>query len=267
MDGVAVSDKWLMWCGSELCEERRQDEPLPISRVFRHGATTTDGNRYYVRDHLGSVIDVMNGASAAVEVFDYDPWGRRRQLYGSAETTIGFTGHYFHSASGLHLTARRAYEAELGRWISQDPSISALALPEGPNLYAYVGNKPTGFLDPTGQSAVGAGGIGVGVAVIFTGVCVKIVENTWRQFQNPYEGTIDPSQRLKHCVVECEITKNCIGGSATAAAAGWLNEQFGDHDEGDRDAGRQGRQAAKSCPQKTCFLQCEELLKQGSLYK
>ena len=41
----------------------------------------------------------------------------------------------------------RYYDAEIGRFISQDP----LGRSEGPNMYVYVNNNPINFVDPSGM--------------------------------------------------------------------------------------------------------------------
>jgi RHS repeat-associated protein len=61
---------------------------------------------------------------------------------------FGFTGHYRHQASGLHLALYRAYDAELGRWLSRDPV--GEQGPDGPNVYSYVANNPINGVDPLG---------------------------------------------------------------------------------------------------------------------
>jgi len=50
------------------------------------------------------------------------------------------------AASGLALPLYRAYDANLGRWISEDP----MGFMDGPNTYAYVKGNPTSNIDPTG---------------------------------------------------------------------------------------------------------------------
>ncbi len=108
----------------------------------------------YVRDHLGSVVQMikLNNAlgGSVVREFDYDPWGVQEEVYTAAdfapEASIGFTGHYEHGWSGLTLAPLRAYRADLGRWIKRDPIKEA----GGINLYAYAGNNPVNFTDPLG---------------------------------------------------------------------------------------------------------------------
>lgn len=50
-------------------------------------------------------------------------------------------------------------------WLSRDPLWMAESLPEGPNLYAYVGNDPINYYDPYGRNAACAlGGLWAGAA-------------------------------------------------------------------------------------------------------
>ena len=51
-----------------------------------------------------------------------------------------------HRTSGLYLTLYRAYDANLGRWVSRDPFKKSMFA----NLYGYVGNKPINSIDYLG---------------------------------------------------------------------------------------------------------------------
>lgn len=96
-------------------------------------------------DHIGSVTDVTDAASTGVGRYAFDPWGRRTPVAGADVTTVGFTGHRSLGTS-VSLTLHRAYDADLGRWLSEDP----IGLSDGPNLYAYVENRVTAWIDPLG---------------------------------------------------------------------------------------------------------------------
>ncbi len=57
-----------------------------------------------------------------------------------------FTGHLYHARSGLYFAAFRAYDPELGRWISKDP----IDIAGGINLYAYVEGDLVNWVDLLG---------------------------------------------------------------------------------------------------------------------
>jgi RHS repeat-associated protein len=56
---------------------------------------------------------------------------------------------YEHATSGLNLTQYRAYDPNVGRWLSRDP----IGESGGIDLYGYVGNSPTNAIDPFGLLA------------------------------------------------------------------------------------------------------------------
>lgn len=181
-DGSTVtSTKRFVWCGFERCEERDASGNV-TRRLFSRGEQINGQSYFYALDHLGSVREMTDSSGAIRARYDYDPYGMRTKLSGDLEATAGYTGHYFHAQSGLHLTMFRAYDAQTGRWLSRDP----LGEDAGMNLYAYVGNSPVNAVDPlglinwtnAGVAAAGivgngitvAGGIGVATATGVTGV-------------------------------------------------------------------------------------------------
>src|SRR5439155_19712551 len=145
--GTTTSDKRFLWCGLEICEERDATGSAVTKRFFNQGVQEGGINYFYTRDHLGSVRELTDGAGTLHARYDYDPWGRRTKLAGDKNVDFGFTGHYEHTLSGLTLAAFRAYDSNLGRWISEDPS----GFTDGPNRYSYASSAPTGMYDPTGE--------------------------------------------------------------------------------------------------------------------
>ena len=148
--GTEQSSKRLVWAGLEIVEER---DGLNNSLNKRYnkaemtiGAGPDSMTYFYTRDHLGSVRELTDWSKAVRAHYDYDPFGRQTKLSGDLDADFGFTGHYTHVVSGLTLAPYRAYDAELGRWISRDP----LGEKGGLNLYAYVENNPLSRIDPLG---------------------------------------------------------------------------------------------------------------------
>lgn len=146
LDGTTVTSlKRFVWCGLERCEERDASGAV-TRRFFPQGEQINGVNYFYALDHLGSVREMTDSTGAVHARYDYDPYGVRTKLAGDLEASAGFTGHYFHAPSGLHLTLFRAYDAQTARWLSRDP----LGEEEGMNLYAYVGGDPVNGVDPLG---------------------------------------------------------------------------------------------------------------------
>lgn len=148
-NGTVTSTKNLISVGPEICEERDASNSVTkryYAQGFALNSQQTTLNYFYTRDHLGSVRELTDTSGTVQTRYDYDLYGRRTRLSGTLDTDLGFTRHYHHQPSGLDLALYRAYNANLGRWLSRDPIGEAGGL----NLYGYVGNNPVNLVDPLG---------------------------------------------------------------------------------------------------------------------
>ena len=143
--GALISEKHYVWCGLSLCEERDGSNAV-TKRYFDQGETRGTAQYYYARDHLGSIRELTDASGKVRAQYSYDPWGRRTKLDGDLDSDFGYTGHYYHAASGLHLAPYREYGAEVGRWIKRD----IIRERGGLNLYAYTHNSPVNYKDLLG---------------------------------------------------------------------------------------------------------------------
>ena len=155
VNGTAVTNREFIWCGDQPCWESFNVPGVPgttvIKRFFAQGVKQDNDKYFYMRDHLGSVTDVMKNNNSSVDSrFHYDPWGRQTQTVGSWAADIGYAG-YFHYAPAttnikLNLTASRAYSPKLGRWLSRDQSLTPGGMSGGMtdpvNAYAYAMDNP-----------------------------------------------------------------------------------------------------------------------------
>lgn len=143
--GVTQSDTKVVWCENEICEERA-DGTTVTRRAFSLGEQVAGATRFFAANHLGSVEEVTDNTSALLARYAFDPWGRRIVTAGTEVTSVGYAGYRWHSNGSLSLTLYRGYDADLGRWVSQDP----IGSQGGSNFFAYAENNPVRFNDPLG---------------------------------------------------------------------------------------------------------------------
>jgi RHS repeat-associated protein len=149
-NGAVTSTKQFVWiAGDRQPSEERDGSNAVTKRYYAQGVQVGTTNYFYTRDHLGSIRELTDSSGTVQARYDYDPYGRRTKLSGSLDSDFGFTGHYYHQPSALHLALYRAYDTDLGRWISRDP-LEAAEFVQGPNLYGYVANVPLRYVDPFG---------------------------------------------------------------------------------------------------------------------
>lgn len=151
-NGSEVSTRRLVWCDNEICEERTPSGEVS-KRFFAQGMEIRSGPNtgvYYTRDHLGSIRELIDSGGAVRARYAYDPFGRRtRWLAGDVDADFGFAGMFWALEASLNLTLFRAFDPDIGRWLSRDPAQDPL-LDAETNLFCYVLNNPVNAIDPLG---------------------------------------------------------------------------------------------------------------------
>ena len=102
---------------------------------------------YFIADHLGSTRALADSTGSITSSIAYDSFGNVSA--GSVPTRYTYTGREFDPDTGQMFYRAREYNPYAGRFMSEDP----IGLRGGINLYAYVGNNPVRFLDPSGTQA------------------------------------------------------------------------------------------------------------------
>lgn len=157
---------------------------------------------FYRKDAQGNIIALLDSSGNVVVKYVYDAWGNHAVLDANgADITdvnhIGvlnpfrYRGYFYDVETGLYYLQTRYYDPEIGRFITID-GIEYLD-PEtinGLNLYAYCGNNPVMYTDPTGTFLIGLllaiGGIIVGGLI--TGTVAAVNRSEGESFGGAFLG-------------------------------------------------------------------------------
>ena len=162
--------------------------------------------RDYLPDPLGSTLALLDNTQTKTDTFAYWPYGEVASRTGTTATPlqyVGTQGYYKDSSSRTYVRAR-TLDIRAGRWMTQDP----IGFEGGDwNLYRYVGNRPTTFVDPSGLDCL---------------TCASHLDRMWHhQWQH------DCNAKWVHCLACC-VLKVRFGGlcATTMQRIQCLNRPF-----------------------------------------
>jgi RHS repeat-associated protein len=116
------------------------------------------GLKYFLTDHLGSVVAVTDDSGAMLSEQRYTPFGEVRTDVGSiTQTDFGYTGQRNLDVQssvyslGLMDYKARFYDPRIMEFIQPDTLIPEPYNPKYLNRYAYTLNNPINLTDPSGH--------------------------------------------------------------------------------------------------------------------
>jgi RHS repeat-associated protein len=123
---------------------------------------TTGGQSYFFQhDGVGSVVGLTTSSGTRSSSHRYEPYGAERPSTGglpipvvSPTNPMRFTGELFDPETGLYHLRAREYDPATGRFLSRDPLPQPPTEP-GVSSYAYVSDRPTVMVDPSGMRREG----------------------------------------------------------------------------------------------------------------
>jgi RHS repeat-associated protein len=136
----------------------------------------SNGNHYFVTDHLGSVVGMFSPTGTYEGGYSYSPYGETRATSTNAAVIANPLRYIagYQEATNLYKLGARYYDATTGRFTQFDPA------GQEANPYSYAGCNPINAKDPTGL-ALGllcSAQIQFGVAVTVAGF-VEIAADTF----------------------------------------------------------------------------------------
>lgn len=186
--------------GKRISETRKDvDDPNGSNKVY-----------YYHYDGHGSVTTLTDPSGNVVKRYSYDPFGNVLSATGDANLTNSFTysGYFQDPDTGLYLLKARAYDAQLGRFLSVDPNPSNDDPKQDPvlnaNLYLYTNNNPVTNIDIDGTGKCG---------IFHPKDCIK---NAWNSIGNTVNNAL-----AKPLSTTAGYVATVVGVTAAAVTAPW----------------------------------------------
>ena len=106
----------------------------------------SDGSKktYYLFNAHGDVTELLSDTGVVTHKYDYDAFGVEKKPDPLDGNPFRYCGEYFDVETGTYYLRARYYNAEIGRFITEDP------IRDGTNWYAYCSSNPIIYVDPSG---------------------------------------------------------------------------------------------------------------------
>ena len=139
--------------GELLQEEGREEQKTSYHlgagmEAFRRGQELS----YYHRDEQLSTTFIIGGQGEIRNSYQYDAFGMSLGTTEKLNNRIRYTGQQYDDVTGQYYLRARYYNPVAGRFMQED-----VYQGDGLNLYAYCGNNPVVYDDPSGYASTSTG--------------------------------------------------------------------------------------------------------------
>ena len=139
--------------GELLHEEGREEQETSYHlgagmEAFRRGQELS----YYHRDEQLSTVFVTDGQGEIRNSYQYDAFGIPLETTEQLNNRIRYTGQQYDELTEQYYLRARYYNPVAGRFMQED-----VYQGDGLNLYAYCGNNPVVYYDPSGYASTSTG--------------------------------------------------------------------------------------------------------------
>ena len=128
---------------------------IPRARESDNQSAQSGTRYYYHANHLGSINVVTDDRGVAVARHDYRPYGEPVDWTGpngAPELRNGFNGQRYDDETNLYYFGARYYDPEIGRFLTADTQVPDPMNPKVLHRYAFAGDNPIRYVDPTGHA-------------------------------------------------------------------------------------------------------------------
>ncbi|MBQ7389734.1 MAG: hypothetical protein IJW02_01355 [Clostridia bacterium] len=133
------------------------DSPIGFKCRTSSYASDTWDVYWYGKNLQGDIISVYSSTGTVLVNYKYNAWGATTKTYSNNglnttadKNNLTYRGYYYDSDLGLYYLQSRYYDPNTCRFINADSALYHSIL--GYNMFAYCGNNPVNYYDPTGEN-------------------------------------------------------------------------------------------------------------------
>ena len=162
LDGTQIlSEEWTENGVQHLLIYIYDASGAPIGMAYRDSTYVSGAFDFYLfaKNVQGDILYIYNTSGTRLVTYTYDAWGNVTTSYsnGGASTAARYNpfryrGYYYDTETGFYYLNSRYYDPELGRFLNADGYINGNGDLIGYNMFAYCGNNPVMFVDPSGET-------------------------------------------------------------------------------------------------------------------
>ena len=149
-----LSEQW----GDNLLVFIYDTTGAPIGMRYLNTADSTAvwETYWFEKNLFGDIVAVYDTDGTKLVSYLYDAWGNQTvttHVSGTAAqyNPFRYRGYYYDADFGLYYLQSRYYDSMSYRFINADIFVSTGQGLTGSNMFAYCGNNPVNFVDPTGE--------------------------------------------------------------------------------------------------------------------
>ena len=170
VDGLTVAEQRFNSSGSEMYTLRylfdESNSPIGFGIQYPTDASSYWVYYYFAKNLQGDVVAIYQYGSSPTLIakYTYDPYGQILSVTNASGTAIAanashvanynpfrYRGYHYDADTGFYYLRSRYYDPAIGRFINADSYVSTGQGFIGLNMFAYCGNNPIVYSDPTGS--------------------------------------------------------------------------------------------------------------------
>ncbi|MBR2886105.1 MAG: hypothetical protein IKB93_15170, partial [Clostridia bacterium] len=133
-----------------------------LTAIQYHAADGNSYTYYVATNSLGDVISLYSATGEVVANYEYDAWGKVLSVKNASGTNITsathianlnpfrYRGYYYDTETKLYYLQSRYYDPEICRFLNADGYVTTGQGLLSHNMFAYCGNNPVVYSDPSG---------------------------------------------------------------------------------------------------------------------